>query len=77
MTGSYNTLGKKEGKFIFYNEHGIIRIEGRYADNDMTGSWDFYDSAGRLSTQINCESEQEFVPTLIINKYGDTLLEKW
>jgi hypothetical protein len=75
MTGRYDDKGNKQGTFTFYNPDGTKIKEGNYEDDKMKGLWSYYDSSGILRVQLNCNSANDFIPLLVIDSKGDTLLK--
>lgn len=75
MTGHYNEKGIKEGEFIFYSKGGDTLLKGNFSNNLMVDNWFFYNSSGKINTEINCKSEDDFTPILIIDKNGDSILK--
>ncbi len=75
MSGMYDSAGNKSGHFVFYTAEGKKIKEGNFTKDDLTGNWDFYDSNGQLKADFFCNSYRDFIPVLIINKTGDTLLK--
>ncbi|MEP6684017.1 MAG: hypothetical protein ABJA35_12190, partial [Parafilimonas sp.] len=54
--------------FVFYDKQGNTLIEGKFLDDKMNSNWFFYNSSGKLTTEINCKSEEDFTPLLSINE---------
>lgn len=75
MTGHYSSQGSKNGNFTFYHPGGKIKKSGAFVNDTMKGLWSYYDAAGELYFQVNCENSRAFTPLFIKNPGGDTLLK--
>lgn len=76
MIGSYDDKGKKEGSFIAYYINGNKKEEGDYYKDQRIGLWSFYKQNGNLNLQLFCTSNHDFVPQLLINNNGDSLVKE-
>ena len=75
MRGHYSSGGKKDGVFSFYHPNGRLKKSGAFINDTMKGLWSYYDAAGELYFQLNCENRLVFTPLFIKNPSGDTLLK--
>lgn len=75
MTGTYDSSGLKEGKFVFYYKNGKVKKEGAFEKNEMKGLWSYFDSSGNLYAQLQCNSNSDFTPYFLLSNKGDTLLK--
>lgn len=75
MIGAYDDKGRKAGNFISYYRNGNKKEEGDYGNDRRIGLWSFYSEDGKLILQLFCTSNHDFVPHLMIDKNGDTLVK--
>jgi len=56
--GEYRA-GKRNGKGIYYHPNGKKYIEGFYRNDVRVGNWQFYDTAGVLTKEVNFDMVPE------------------
>jgi antitoxin component YwqK of YwqJK toxin-antitoxin module len=45
-TGAFDDVGKKEGKWLYYDEHGKLLQDENYKNGKEDGTWNWYDQNG-------------------------------
>lgn len=75
MKGYYDNKGIRNGHFSFFRKNGKKLKEGIFERNEMRGLWNYFNEKGNLIAQLNCKNSTNFVPLLLINNQGDTLLK--
>lgn len=74
LSGNYDNEGMRDGIFKFYYSKGKIEREGLYEKNMMKGIWKYYRENGDLYAILKITDENIFIPILLLNPSGDTLI---
>ena len=52
MENLRNTIGKKNGKWIYYHQSGKKESEGKYKNDEKVKVWKYYDNNGNLINEV-------------------------
>lgn len=75
MSGYYDDNGRKQGKFFFYSQQGIILKEGSFENDLPKGNWKYYNQKGQLRMELDVYDNINFTPQFIVKNNGDTILK--
>lgn len=74
MEGNYDSLGKKDGRFVFYNKMGKQAAVGEFKKDVPMGIWSYFDKDERLNVQLKFDGALDFTPFFVVSSAGDTML---